>query len=160
MLIATRLVTGHAVKSVPSKVEAVGAAVVMRMLSGSGAALDRYAVVSQALCTHRAPIAPLKAASKGTIAVVIPGPDALADEPCDAFALELWRLFSAMRRVMGGGGWGGAPDGGIHTSTGVKPRKSSSCAEIDVLCWTSGHWTPAMAIGARVCSTRSLPFSI
>ena len=155
MLIATRLVTGHAVKSVPSNVEAVGAAVVMRMLSGSGAALDRYAVVSQALCTHRAPIAPLKAASKGTIAVVIPGPDALADEPCDAFALELWRLFSTMRCVMGG-----APDGGIRTSTGVKPRKSSSCAEIDVLCWTSGHWTPARAIGARVCSTGSLPFSI
>lgn len=35
MLIATRLVMGHAVKSVPSIVEVVGAAVVMRMLPGS-----------------------------------------------------------------------------------------------------------------------------
>lgn len=49
--------------------------------------------------THRAPIAPLKAASKGTVFVAMPGPDALPDEPCDAFALEPWRLFSAMRRV-------------------------------------------------------------
>jgi hypothetical protein len=45
--------------------------------------------------THRAPIAPLNAASKGTIAAM-PEPDALPDDFCaDAFT-ELWRLFSAI----------------------------------------------------------------
>ena len=46
--------------------------------------------------THRAPIAPLNAASWGTMLVAIPGPE--------AFALEFWRLFSAMQRVTWAGG--------------------------------------------------------
>jgi hypothetical protein len=45
--------------------------------------------------THRAPIAPLNAASRGTIAAMLE-PDALPDDFCaDAFT-ELWRLFSAI----------------------------------------------------------------
>lgn len=64
VLIATRLVTGSAVKTVPSTVEETGAAVMIRILVCVNS-VERY--VRWGKRVYRAPMAPLRAASRGTV---------------------------------------------------------------------------------------------
>ena len=64
VLIATRLVTGSAVKRVPSTVEETGAAVVMRILVYVNS-VERYVRWGERV--YRAPMAPLRAASRETV---------------------------------------------------------------------------------------------
>ena len=63
---ATRLVTGSAVKRVPSMVEETGAAVMMRILLCVNN-VERYVRWDERV--YRAPIAPLRAASRETMFV-------------------------------------------------------------------------------------------
>lgn len=100
------------------------------------------------IITHRAPIAPLKAASIGTMPVAIEGPE--------AFAPELWRLFSAIQRVT----WAG---GVIHLPTCAQVAEGSepNCVdESDIFllnCSVSGRKAQTLiAIGAYVLSFEEL----
>lgn len=64
VLIATRLVTGSAVKSVPSMVEGTGAVVVTRILLSL---IRPEKKVRRGRTAYRAPIAPLSAVSRETV---------------------------------------------------------------------------------------------
>lgn len=52
--------------------------------------------------THRAPIAPLSAASKGTMSAAMSFADGLADPCVGGFTPTLWRLFSAIDDLSAG----------------------------------------------------------